>query len=70
MDRPDPWLRTTDVAEELGITDETVRRLIHARLLRATVIVTGERRIFRVRRSDLEAFRRAHTRDSVSDDWE
>ena len=70
MDQPDRWLRTTDVAEELGVTDETVRRLIHARLLRATVIAAGTRRIFRIRASDLAAFRRAHTRDSIADDWE
>lgn len=70
MDLRDRWMHTTEIADELGVSPETVRRLIRARRLRATVLLVGGRPTFRVRRSDFERFRRTFTRDSTVDDWE
>ena len=70
MELHDRWMRTTEVAEELGVDPETVRRLIRARRLRATVLLASGRPTFRILRSDFERFRAAYTRDSVVDDWE
>ncbi len=68
---PDAWMSTTEVAEELGVTPETVRRWIRDRRLRATVLIQSERATtFRVRRSDFNAFRDAYVRDTLTDDWE
>jgi len=70
MDLRDRWLHTTEVAAELGVSPETVRRLIRIRVLRASVLLVNGRRTFRVLRSELERFKAAHVRDSVTDDWE
>jgi excisionase family DNA binding protein len=70
MDLRDRWMHTTEVADELGVSPETIRRLIRARRLRATVLVVGGRRTFRILYSDFERFRRTFTRDSIVDDWE
>lgn len=70
MDFRDRWLHTTEVAEELGVSPETVRRFVRMRVLRATVLLVGGRRTFRIDRADLERFKAAHVRDSVTDDWE
>lgn len=67
------WLSTTEVALALGgISDDTVRRFIADGHLRATAIVVGGRRrvILRIHHDDLEAFRKAHVRDTTTDDWE
>ena len=68
--RVDPWMRTTDVAPELGVAADTVRRFIRTRRLRASVIVVNGRPTFRIRRRDFEGFRRSYVKDSISDDWE
>lgn len=70
MTTRDPWLHTTDVADELGLSAETIRLLIRRQRLPATVLLLGGRPVFRIRRSHLEAFKRAYTRDSLRDDWE
>lgn len=70
MDLRDRWMHTSEVAEELGVSVDTVRRLIGARRLRARVLLISGRPTFRVRRSDFEAFFSAHVRDSIRDDWE
>lgn len=67
------WLTTTDIARDLGVTAEAVRQWIRERRLRATVInagSTGTRAVFRIRPTDYAAFRAAHVRDSLRDDWE
>jgi excisionase family DNA binding protein len=58
------------VAEELGVSDDTVRRWIADQALRASAIVVGRRVTLRVSRADLEAFRARHVRDTTTDDWE
>jgi excisionase family DNA binding protein len=70
MDLRERWMHTTEVADELGVSPETVRRLIRSRRLRATVLVVGGRPTFRILYSDFERFRRTFTRDSTEDDWE
>lgn len=72
MDRDDTWLTTTEAAGILGVSDDTVRRYIHHRRLRATVILApgSGRPTFRIRRAEFVAFQMRHTRDSVADDWE
>lgn len=65
-----PWLTTSEVAEELGVSPDTVRRLIRDRRLRASAIRAGRRITLRVRRTDLDAFRVAYVKDTVRDDWE
>ena len=67
---PDEWMTTTEVAQKLGVSAETVRRHIHERRLRALALVLGERSTFRIRRSDFEAFRASYARDTIEDDWE
>lgn len=70
MDLRDRWLHTTEVADELGVSPETVRRFIRMRVLRASVLFINGRRTFRVLRSELDRFKVAHVMDSVTDDWE
>jgi excisionase family DNA binding protein len=70
MKARDPWMHTTEVADELGLSGETVRRLIRERRLRASAIGVGDRTTYRIRRSDLEHFRQAYVRDTTVDDWE
>lgn len=70
MDLRDRWMRTTEVADELGVSPETVRRLIRAGRLRAIALRTSGRVTFRIRRSDFEHFRRAYVIDTTTDDWE
>jgi excisionase family DNA binding protein len=66
-----PWLTTSEVADELGVSADTVRRLIKDRRLRASAIAVGRARVtLRVRRGDLEAFRHAYVKDTATDDWE
>ena len=66
-----PWLTTSEVAGELGLSTDTVRRLIRERRLRATAITVGRSRTtLRVRRTDLDAFRLAYVKDTAIDDWE
>jgi excisionase family DNA binding protein len=67
---PIEWMTTTEVALELGVSDDTVRRHIRERRLRASQIASGERVTFRVRRRDLDEFRAAYVRDTIDDDWE
>jgi excisionase family DNA binding protein len=50
------WLRTEQVAAELGVTSEWVRRQIAAGRLAARRFQTGDRAFYRIRRSDLEKF--------------
>ena len=52
----DEWMSTEQVAGELGVTTEWVRRQIAAGRLAARRIQTGDRAFFRIRRSDLETF--------------
>lgn len=70
MDLRDRWLTTTAVADELGLSPESVRRLIRMRRLRASVLQVNDRRTFRILRSELERFKAVHLKDSLTDDWE
>lgn len=64
MDRRE-WLTTVEVAEMLGFGDRWVRRQIELGRLRAYAFNAGSRRALRVRRSDLEAFRKGFFRDAA-----
>ncbi len=64
------WYSTQEVAAELGVSAETVRKFIHERRLAARVILGGKRPMFRVSADALADFRRRWVRDSVRDDWE
>jgi excisionase family DNA binding protein len=64
------WYSTEEIGVILGVTSETVRRLIRARRLAATVFLGGERPTFRISQEALDEYRRRFTRDSLRDDWE
>jgi excisionase family DNA binding protein len=66
----DPLLTVAEVAQDLGCSASTVRNLIHFQQLRALVKRNSVRPSFRVRRSDLEAYKRDRILDSMTDDWE
>ncbi len=72
MDRADEdaLLTVAEVAQDLGCSASTVRNLIHGQQLRAVVRANAVRPTLRVRRSDLEAYRRDRILDSMVDDWE
>lgn len=71
MERADDDLVTVNqAAEELGLSPSSVRLLIHGKQLHAIVKVNAVRPTFRIRRSDLDAYRRERLRDSITDDWE
>jgi excisionase family DNA binding protein len=65
-----PWLTRSEVAGELGLSADTVRRLIKERRLRAIAITVGRRVTLRVRRTDLDAFLHVYVKDTSTDDWE
>jgi excisionase family DNA binding protein len=64
------WLTPGEIADELGVTPETVRRWIRERRLGATARQIGDRVTYRVTRSSYEAFLRSHVRDTLRDEWE
>ena len=67
-----PWLTTTDIAEELGVSPETVRRRIRSGLLRARAMTSKDtgRITFRISRPDFEDYQRTWVKDTATDDWE
>ena len=69
---PGEWLTTVECGRLLGVSDDTVRRLVAERVLPASLIVRAPGRppTIRIHRRDLEAFRARHVRNSVTDDWE
>lgn len=69
-DDGDPLLTVAEVAQDLGCSASTVRNLIHFQQLRAVVKTNAVRPSLRIRRSDLEAYKRERIRDSMTDDWE
>lgn len=55
---PDRWLSSEDAAREIGgVTPRWIRRQIELERLRARVLLTGVRPTYRIRESDLQAFR-------------
>ena len=64
------WLTPRDIAAEIGVSTDTVLRLIHERHLRAQVLEVQGRRTYRVRPADWASFRERHVFDSQHDDWE
>jgi len=56
MDRPPEWLSTEQVARQIGMSPEWVRRQILAGRLRATVFKTGRRPTYRIDKRDLQDF--------------
>lgn len=58
----------SEVADELGYSERWVLDLVIEGKLRAQVIVTNERRSYRVQRSDLDAFLVKHRVWSVGGD--
>jgi excisionase family DNA binding protein len=64
------WYTTQEVADLLGLTSESVRRLIYARRLAAVVYTGGARPTIRISDEALASYRRTYARDSMRDDWE
>jgi excisionase family DNA binding protein len=64
------WLTVSEASEELGISPALVRELIHRRELRSSILLAATRKTYRIRRADLDDFRRRRVRDSFEDDWE
>lgn len=60
---PNDWLSTTEVAELIGVSRQTVTQMIRDGRLPARAIERGSRVIYRVRRSALTEWARRHTRD-------
>lgn len=58
------WLSTEEVADEIGVTPQSVRRYIGSGKLHARVLLTGARPTYRIRRHDLDAFLTRFTRDA------
>lgn len=58
------WYTTGEVADLLGYTPRWVRRQIEAERLTAYAFDGGDRRTFRIRGSDLDAFIRRFVRDA------
>ncbi len=56
---PEEWLTLDEIAEELRVSVETVRRWIRTKQLKALSIGRG----YRIRRKDFEDFLRRHTID-------
>lgn len=52
------------MAAELGMSSEWVRRQLRAGTLRGRAYVTGSRRTYCIRRSDLQRFLRTYSRDA------
>lgn len=60
------WLTTVQVAEVIGVSDDTVRRWIDAGLLRAREIERpGNQRTLRIRRDDLDTFLEERVHDTI-----
>ncbi len=62
----DDWMTTREVAEEVGMSPRWVESRIADGTLQAYAWDLGQRRIWRVRRADLEAFWAAHLRPAAS----
>jgi excisionase family DNA binding protein len=56
-DAMDDYMTTRDVAEAIGFSVRFVENRVREGTLRATAWDTGVRRVYRVKRSDLERFR-------------
>ncbi len=56
MDRTPEWLSTEQVARQIGMSPEWVRRQIGAGRLRATIFRTGMRPTYRIEKKDLQTF--------------
>jgi excisionase family DNA binding protein len=64
--RDSEWLSTDDAARVLGmVSSRWVRQQVLAGRLPATAITVGSRPVYRIRRSDLDAFRVKYFRNSV-----
>ena len=59
------WMTTTDVAEKLGVTRQTVARWIRDQRLQATRIRVGKRATYRITRLDFVAFVRRYVEDDI-----
>jgi excisionase family DNA binding protein len=68
----DAWLTTSDVADDLGVSGETVRRYIRTGRLRASAFVgaSSGRTTYRIARAAFTDFRTAYVKDTGRDDWE
>jgi excisionase family DNA binding protein len=58
------WYTTAEVGELLGFTDRWVRRQIELGRLKAYAFDAGNRRTLRIRRQDLDEFRRKFIHDA------
>lgn len=63
-ERYERWLSTEDIARELGMSPDWVRRQIAAGRLQATIWTVGRRTTIRARRSDVDDFARRFSRRS------
>lgn len=66
---PGEWKTTREIADELGVSDDTVRRYIAEGWLRAQAIIASRhaRVTLRVHQRDLDAFRVRYVRDTSVD---
>ena len=64
------WMSTEQVARQVGMTPEWVRRQIVAGRLRARVFHTGDRPTYRIREADFHRFMRQWSVRTDSPDWE
>lgn len=65
----DDWMTTADVATELGVGTEWVRRRIAAGALRARAYLVGSRHTYRIERVDLDAFLADYSGDTSRDPY-
>jgi excisionase family DNA binding protein len=59
------WVTPADAAGELGYSARWVRHQIEEGRLKAYAFTAGSRRTLRIRREDLEAFRKRYVRDAL-----
>jgi excisionase family DNA binding protein len=62
MSNGERWIGTEEAARRLGMSPDWVRRQIVAGRLRATIWTVGKRATYRIRLSDLAAFRGQYSR--------
>ncbi len=59
------WYSTIEAGRILGTSDDFIRARVQDGTIRATAIYSGRRVLYRIRPSDLDAFRRDHTGDPL-----
>jgi hypothetical protein len=63
MSKPEQWLSTEELAREIGMSPDWVRRQVAAGRLAARVWDVGKRSTIRIRRRDADDFIRRFSRE-------